>query len=120
MPQSAESEPTIPRLPEVEDATMADISGFHGLSQRQLWENAVDAHVGSLPAWVVSEARRVAEQGISSGDAFICGVGYAITALRAQLARDADKEGVTALFAPYQLDPPLPDDAHDTGNEAAA
>lgn len=89
-------------LPAVEDAVLADMSGPNRLTQDALWNNVGAAHAGMLAAWALSEAGHVQATNASPRDAFLRGVGYAITALGRQLVRDkntqADIEFLNASF----------------------
>ncbi|HEV7454630.1 MAG TPA: hypothetical protein VGO07_05215 [Candidatus Saccharimonadales bacterium] len=87
------------RLPEVDDAVLADMSGVLALNQDQLWQALGDAQTGQLPAWALSEASRMARDGVDARDAFIQGVGYAVAALTRQLIRDSDKSTIAEMFA---------------------
>jgi hypothetical protein len=86
-------------LPQVEDVILADMSGYYGLSQDEMWQNLATDNTGQLGAWALSEARRYDEKGVTPRDAFLSGVGYAVTALLRQARRPQDKEAVSALLA---------------------
>lgn len=93
-----ENIPTEFALPEVEDAVMAEISGPRGLSQDQLWDTVGNANVGALAPWALTEAEKARRVGTDPRDAFIQGVGYAVTALLRQAGRNADKQAVEDLI----------------------
>jgi hypothetical protein len=86
-------------LPIVEDVVLADMSGFHGLDQDEMWRSLTTSTTGQLGAWALSEARVYQERGVAARDAFLSGVGYAVTALLRQAERGQDKEAVSALLA---------------------
>jgi hypothetical protein len=104
MAQLPENQPQANRLPSVDDAVLADMSGVLGLPQAELWRTLGDAQTGQLPAWALSEASRMERDGIGSRDAFIQGVGYAVTALLRQIARDGNKALLAEMFT-AQLQP---------------
>jgi hypothetical protein len=86
-------------LPRVEDVVLADMSGFHGLEQDEMWRSLTTSNTGQLGAWALSEARGYQERGVAARDAFLSGVGYAVTALLRQAERAQSKEAVSALLA---------------------
>lgn len=86
-------------LPQVEDAVLADMSGFHGLEQDEMWRNLTTSGTGQLGAWALNEARVYQERGVAARDAFLSGVGYAVTALIRQAQRSEHKEAVSTLLA---------------------
>lgn len=75
-------------VPIVEEAVLADMSGPVHLSQEALWDNVGRTRNSTLGAWALSEAGRVERAGMAPNDAFLCGVGYAITAIARQLRRN--------------------------------
>jgi hypothetical protein len=96
--QAGESQP-IEKLPEVDAAVLADMSGVLALSQEALWQALGEAQTGQLSAWALSEAGHMERDGVDPRDAFIQGVGYAVTALARQLARNNSKDAVAALLS---------------------
>lgn len=99
-------------LPRVEDVVLADMSGFHGLDQDEMWRSLTTSNTGQLGAWALNEARVYQERGVEARDAFLSGVGYAVTALLRQAERATHKEAVSALLASC-FEPAEPNDLSD-------
>lgn len=104
--------PTYNELPVVDDAVLAEMSGFHGLTQAELWDTVGNIPVGNVAGWALSEASRIEADGVSAHDAFLGGVGYVLRALAAQVKRDNDKDQLEKLwgasFQPDHVDSPTP------------
>jgi hypothetical protein len=104
----AKPELTVPTLPLVEDTVLAEMSGPYALTQEELWQAVADTHTGSLGAWALGEADRLEHEGAAPRDAFIMGLGYAVTACNRQLARNVNRAAVEALFAACMGEAELP------------
>ena len=110
-----DSTPNTPHLPAVDDAVLAEMSGLFALGQDELWSMVGQAQTGALGAWALREANRLRTEntGVEPYDAFLAGLGYAVTALARQLKRNENQTLVKALFALYNTEAG-PKDAQDT------
>lgn len=82
-------------FPIIDDAVLADISGFHGLSPEELWNIVADTEIAP---WALVEANRLTDAGATPKEAFLAGVGWFLEACRRQQARDADKAMIAAAL----------------------
>jgi len=97
----------ISSLPQIEAATIADLTGAYMPSQDELWENVGRAGLGNLAPYALTEAQRAEKAGATARDAYLQGVGWTITTLLAQLDRARTLEEVRDLLGACFTEQPI-------------